>query len=350
MVRFIPSRKREVRSLTGYCVSVHVIEDVPKTEDPGGSSRCAASEQRGAEFLARSARVKVRGGFQSGAHASRQRAHLIRTAAAFDLASIALHAHFLAVEIQRRTKRGRMERKTHGPHSSDGLGGLSVEISRSEIVVWSVEAQKPLFAGSYFCTSVRWRTGCAFLSFFFFFVSTKCCSVEGVGGWGAWPGCKKTPPLKACSEWWSRTWHCAVDAQSFGTVRWQCWGIGVSAYSVIYIYLIYKGPMTDWENISLLLILLNNHRLIEVGHLKCVAQTHLDIRGSYWTVPGVSMVCLWIYVCRPLHKSEIYNVLLMIQLYNKKYMSLHCAILTTPEQIQSYLETVSFSLQMFLIV
>lgn len=99
------STKREARALTGYSASIHIVEDVPQTEDPGGSSRCAASEQRGAEFLPRFARVQVRVGFQSRAHAARQRAHLIRSAAAFHLASIALHAHFLARKLQRRVEK-----------------------------------------------------------------------------------------------------------------------------------------------------------------------------------------------------------------------------------------------------
>lgn len=93
--------------LTCYCVSIHVIEDVPEAEDSGRGGGRAASEQRGAEFLAGLARVKVRVGLQSGAHAARERAHLIRGAAAFHLAPIALHAHFLARKLQRR----RWERK-----------------------------------------------------------------------------------------------------------------------------------------------------------------------------------------------------------------------------------------------
>lgn len=97
-----PTQKRKTWTLTGDSVSIHVVEDVPKTEDPGGSSRRAASEQRGAEFLPRLARVEVRVGFESGAHAAGQRVHLIRSAAAFQLTSIALHAHFLARKLQRR--------------------------------------------------------------------------------------------------------------------------------------------------------------------------------------------------------------------------------------------------------
>lgn len=103
MLWFQPNRVGSC--LTGYGVSIHVIEDVPKTEDPGGGGRWAAFQQRGAEFLPRSAGVKVRVGFHSGTHAARQRAHLIRAAAAFNLASIALHAHFLARKIQRRRRR-----------------------------------------------------------------------------------------------------------------------------------------------------------------------------------------------------------------------------------------------------
>lgn len=105
IVSYSSSTKREARALTGYSASIHVVEDVPQTEDPGGGSRWAASEQRGAEFLPRFARVQVRVGFQSGAHAARQRAHLIRSAAAFHLASIALHAHFLARKLQRRVEK-----------------------------------------------------------------------------------------------------------------------------------------------------------------------------------------------------------------------------------------------------
>lgn len=104
-------RGREV-ALTGYSVSIHVIEDVPEAEDPRGGSRRAAAEQRGAEFVPGFAGVKVRAGLQRGTHAARQRAHLIQTAAAFDLASIALHAHFLARKLQRKKeKREGMEKK-----------------------------------------------------------------------------------------------------------------------------------------------------------------------------------------------------------------------------------------------
>lgn len=46
--------------------------------------------------------MQVRGGFKGRAHASRQRVHLIRTAAPLDLTSIALHAHLLARQIQRK--------------------------------------------------------------------------------------------------------------------------------------------------------------------------------------------------------------------------------------------------------
>lgn len=109
--KWCSNRKEEVRSLTHYGVSIHVIEDVPKSEDPGGSSRWAAFEQRGSEFVPRLARVEVRVGFQRGAHAAGQRAHLIQSAAAFNLASIALHTHFLARKIQRREKGGTRDRE-----------------------------------------------------------------------------------------------------------------------------------------------------------------------------------------------------------------------------------------------
>ena len=46
--------------------------------------------------------MKVRAGFQSGTHAARQRAHLVRTAAALNLAPVALHTHLLSRKIQRR--------------------------------------------------------------------------------------------------------------------------------------------------------------------------------------------------------------------------------------------------------
>ncbi|MEQ2187032.1 hypothetical protein GOODEAATRI_000374 [Goodea atripinnis] len=56
--------------------------------------------------------VKVRAGLQTGAHAARKRAHLVRTAAAFNLAPIALHAHdFLARKIQRRKSEGEKVRE-----------------------------------------------------------------------------------------------------------------------------------------------------------------------------------------------------------------------------------------------
>lgn len=102
LVRQKPPLKRGAGSLTDDSVSVHVIQDVPEAEDPGGGGRRAASEQRGAELVAGSAGVEVRAGLERGAHAARQRAHLVRTAAAFDLASVALHAHFWARKIQRR--------------------------------------------------------------------------------------------------------------------------------------------------------------------------------------------------------------------------------------------------------
>lgn len=88
-------------SLTGDGVSVHVIEDVSKAEEDGGGERRAAPEQRVAEFLPRFAGVKVRAGPESGTHAARQSPNLIRAAAALDLTSIALHAHFPARKIQR---------------------------------------------------------------------------------------------------------------------------------------------------------------------------------------------------------------------------------------------------------
>lgn len=99
--------KAGITVLTGDGVSVHVVENVPKTEDPRGGRRRAASEQRGAEFVSRLAGVEVRAGLQRRAHAARQRVHLVRSAAAaaaLQLASIALHAHCLARALQRRQR------------------------------------------------------------------------------------------------------------------------------------------------------------------------------------------------------------------------------------------------------
>lgn len=98
--------KEGIRVLTGDGVSVHVVENVPKTEDPRGGRRRATSEQRGAEFVSRLAGVEVRAGLQCRAHAAGQRADLVRSAAAaaLQLASIALHAHCLARALQRRER------------------------------------------------------------------------------------------------------------------------------------------------------------------------------------------------------------------------------------------------------
>lgn len=64
--------------------------------------------------MARLAGVEVRVGLQRRAHAARQRVHLVRSAAAaaaFHLASIALHAHFLARALQRRERQEAEEGK-----------------------------------------------------------------------------------------------------------------------------------------------------------------------------------------------------------------------------------------------
>lgn len=54
------------------------------------------------EFLPRSAVMQIWTGFKSRTHASRQRVHLIRTAAPLDFTSIALYTHLLAGKIQRK--------------------------------------------------------------------------------------------------------------------------------------------------------------------------------------------------------------------------------------------------------
>ena len=109
-----PYNKGKEWCLTGYSVSIHVIEHIPKAEDPGCSSGRTASEQRGAEFLAGLARVKVRVGFQRRTHAARQCLDHIRTAAVLNLASIALHTHLLARKIQLKRERDTPRRKTAG--------------------------------------------------------------------------------------------------------------------------------------------------------------------------------------------------------------------------------------------
>lgn len=80
--------------LTCYCVSVHVIEHIPEAEYPGSGDRRPAPQQGSPELVPGPARVRIGVRFQAGAHASRQRLHLVRTAAAFDFTSITVHAHF----------------------------------------------------------------------------------------------------------------------------------------------------------------------------------------------------------------------------------------------------------------
>lgn len=114
-----------IRVLTGDGVSIHVVEDVPKTEDPRRGRRRVTSEQRGAEFVARLAGVEVRVGLQRRAHAARQRVHLVRSAAAaaaFHLASIALHAHFLARALQRRERQEAEEGKRKEKKKTEKTG------------------------------------------------------------------------------------------------------------------------------------------------------------------------------------------------------------------------------------
>lgn len=144
-------------SLTGDGVSVHVIEDVSKAEEDGGGERRAAPEQRVAEFLPRFAGVKVRAGPESGTHAARQSPNLIRAAAALDLTSIALHAHFPARKIQRAggdADAVEESRVGSGPHLAMAPAGWS-GFSRSEEAVLLAGAQERLFSRSYFSSSAR---------------------------------------------------------------------------------------------------------------------------------------------------------------------------------------------------
>lgn len=143
--------------------------------------------------------MKVRVGFQCGTHAARQRAHLIRTAAAFYLTSIALHTHFLARKIQRKKIKELEKEKKDGEEKRSSTRSrlvngfeISIEMSRGEIVVLSIETQEPLFSGSYFSTSVcsdgRVVRSLVFFSFFFL-LRTKYCR-------GRVTCVAVTPPLK----------------------------------------------------------------------------------------------------------------------------------------------------------
>lgn len=104
--------------------------------------------------------MQVWTGIKSRTHASRQCVHLIRTAAPLDFTSIAVHAHLLARQIQRKrlNDTGRLGRKSVAPLSDKE--NFSVNREEYKSLIWLLLAE----LGSCLYSDRIERSGSAFLS------------------------------------------------------------------------------------------------------------------------------------------------------------------------------------------